>query len=380
MQSAVRSVPFQPFELERYQNKWENRVDYNLAESGVGPLSFSELLDITGVDPSELGALKLGYSQTDGTDELKAAIASMYPGAGIENVLVTVGSSEANFVSCWSLVERGTRVAIQMPTYKQIWGVAQNLGADVVPFHLLTDQGWALDEDSAREAITADTKLVVVTNPNNPTGHVLTQQERDTLIALTASNGAWLLADEVYRGGEHKGPITESFWGSADNVIVVGGLSKAYGLPGLRIGWVVGPAQFVADAAARHDYAVIGPSSLSDFLAIKALCVKTKLLARARDLVTTNYGVLDSWFREHGDIFSVVAPRCGAICFPRYSIGMESFELVDHLRKHSGVLLVPGSHFDAAKHLRFGFGYDRTALVEGLSRTTDYLNVLTKTA
>ena len=378
MQTTVETVPFQPFELERYQNKWENRVDYNLAESGVEPLTFAELLAVTGVDRSALDALKLGYGQTDGSDELKAAIAAMYPGAGVDNVLVTVGSSEANFVSCWSLVERGTRVAVQMPTYKQIWGISQNLGAEVVPFHLTAREGWALDEASARDAITAGTRLVVVTNPNNPTGHVLTHAEQDLLVELTAANGGWLLADEVYRGGEHSGHITPSFWGSADNVIVVGGLSKAYGLPGLRIGWVVAPSQFIADAAARHDYAVIAPSSLSDFLAIKALAVRSRLLDRARDIVTTNYGALNHWFQEHRHIFSLTPPQCGAICFPKYSIDIDSFDLVDHLRKHNGVLLVPGSHFDAPGYLRIGFGYDRTALVDGLARASDGLRALMK--
>ena len=171
-------MQFIPFELERWQSKWEHRVSFNLSESGVHPLSIAELLAITGTDPDELSQIRLGYSQADGTDELKAVIAALYPGASADNVIVTVGSSEANFVATWTLVEPGDHVAILSPLYRQTWGLAQNFGARVSTFDLRPELGWEPDPADIERAIVPGTKLVVVTNPNNPTGHVLSNTTR----------------------------------------------------------------------------------------------------------------------------------------------------------------------------------------------------------
>jgi aspartate/methionine/tyrosine aminotransferase len=303
-------------------------------------------------------------------------IAGLYPGAGPENVLVTVGSSEANFVTSWSLVSAGMRVAIQTPTYKQTWGLAQNLGAQVAGFALDGDRSWTLDHASAEAAITPDTDVVVVTNPNNPTGHIMTGPERETVIGLTRRAGAWLLVDEVYRGAEREADRSDTFWGTGDRVVVVGGLSKAYGLPGLRIGWVVGPDPFISEVAARHDYTVIGASSLSDFLAVRALRTADVLLDRARGIIHSHFETLEQWLSRHADMFSWTPPECGAICFPRYNMDVESFEFVERLRKVHSVLLVPGSHFDCASHLRIGFGYDRSSLQAALTRVSEAITTL----
>jgi len=188
-----------------------------------------------------------------------------------DQVLVTNGSAEANYVAALRVIEPGDQVAMLLPNYLQLWGHVQNLGAQVRPFRLHEDRGWAPDPAEIRSAIAPGTKLVVVTNPHNPTGHILADAMRRAIIERTAEVGAWLLADEVYMGAERDGKTTASFWGSYDRLICVAGLSKAYGLPGLRIGWLVGPAPIVADAWARHDYTTIGPSGASDHLATLAL-------------------------------------------------------------------------------------------------------------
>src|SRR5216117_2104879 len=230
---------FVPFELERWQSTWENRVRFNLSESGVRPLTIQELLGLAGASALPLLDVRLGYSQSNGTDLLRERIAALYPGASPDQVLVTTGSSEANFVTCWRLLEPGggDKVAVMMPNYLQTWGLAQNFGAEVRPFQLHEKEALEPYAEEIRTAIAPGTKLVVVTNPHNPTGHVLSDPSRKVILDRAAEVGAWLLADEVYTGAERGGKTTPSFWGAYDKVVVVNGLSKAYGLPGLRVGW-----------------------------------------------------------------------------------------------------------------------------------------------
>jgi len=364
-------LPFVPFQLERWQSTWENRVRYNLSESGVHPLSIRELLDLAGASVAPLLDVRLGYSQSNGTDLLRERIAALYSGVSPEQVLVTTGSAEANFVICWRLIEPGDKVAVMLPNYLQTWGLAQNFGGAVRGFALRPEAGWEPGADEVREAIAPGTKLVVVTNPHNPTGHVLSDEMRKLIVARAAEVGAWLLADEVYQGAERDGTTTPSFWGSYDRVIVVNGLSKAYGLPGLRIGWIVAPRGFTGDAWARHDYTTIGPAGASDHLAAAVLepQVRDKVLARTRAILRSHYPVLEAWLKRFGDTFTWHAPQAGAICLVRYRQAISALDLVERMRAGHSVLLVPGDHFGLPNHIRFGFGEELGHFQEALAET-----------
>jgi len=362
---------FVPFELERWQSTWENRVRYNLSESGVHPLSIHELLDLAGASAAPLLDVRLGYSQSNGTDLLRGRIAALYDGVSPDQILVTTGSAEANFVVCWRLVEPGDKVAVMLPNYLQTWGLAQNFGAEVRGFALRAESRWQPAPEDVRSAIAPGTKLVVVTNPHNPTGHLLSQEMRQTIVRRAAEVGAWLLADEVYQGAERDGTTTPSFWGSYERVIVVNGLSKAYGLPGLRIGWVVAPKGFSEEAWARHDYTTIGPAGASDHLAAVALepPVREKVLARTRGILRANYPVIEQWLKRFGDTFSWHPPQAGAICLVRYRQAISALDLVEKMRAEHDVLLVPGDHFGLPHHIRFGFGEELHHFREALAET-----------
>jgi aspartate/methionine/tyrosine aminotransferase len=364
-------MPFVTFDLERWQSTWENRVRHNLSESGVHPLCVRELLQLAGAATDDLLDIRLGYSQSNGTDPLRARIAALYPGATPDQVLVTTGSAEANYLTALRLIEPGDAVAMLLPNYLQLWGHVQNLGAVVRGFRLHEEHAWAPDPAEIRAAITPGTKLVVVTNPHNPTGHILDAAARRAIVDRAAEVGAWLLADEVYIGAERDGRTTESFWGSYDRLVCVAGLSKAYGLPGLRIGWLVGPKDLVTEAWARHDYTTIGPSGASDHLATIALdpTVRERLLARTRGLLRQNYPVLESWLRSFGGALSWVAPQAGAICFVRYRAAIGGEELVERIRVAQSVLLVPGEHFGMPGYIRFGYGNEGSELREALAAT-----------
>ncbi len=362
---------FVPFDLERWQSTWENRVRFNLAESGVHPLSIQELLGLAGASAVPLLEVRLGYSQSNGTDLLRQRIAALYAGASPDHVLVTTGSAEANFVACWRLLEPGDKVAMLLPNYLQIWGQAQNLGAQVRGFDLHASHGWEPFPEEIRAAIVPGTKLVVVTNPHNPTGHILSADACRVILERTREVGAWLLADEVYAGAELNGKTTPSFWGSYDKLICVSGLSKAYGLPGLRIGWLVAPPEFAAESWARHDYTTIGPAGASDHLAAVALApgVREKIIERTRRILNANYPVLEEWLKRFGDSFTWHPPQAGAICYVKYRQGVGALSVVERIRAQHSVLLVPGEHFGSPNHIRFGYGNELSELQAALAET-----------
>jgi len=355
-----------PFGLERWQSTWENRVRYNLSESGVHPLSIRELLTMAGSSLDALAEQRMVYSQSNGTDELRAAIAALYPGATEKHVIASVGSAEANFTVCWTLVGKGDKVTIVCPTYMQTWGLSENLGAKVTKLSLVPRLGWEPDLKAIKKAIPAKTKLVVLTNPNNPTGHVVSAESRQAILARAAEVGAWLLLDEVYQGAERNGGSpTPTLFGGYERAIAVNGLSKAYGLPGLRIGWVVAPPKLAEQVWSRHDYTVIGPGPANDFLARQALKVRGKIFERTRGILRANYPVMEAWLKQF-DGLEWTAPDAGAICWVKYRAKVKSAVLVEQIRQRANILLCAGEHFGLGGYLRLGFGNDQAELKAAL--------------
>ena len=230
---------FTPFAMERMMSRFEQDVEYNLSESGAHPVTLGQLLagDTQQDAVNQLLATELTYPYVNGIPELREHIAALYNGATAENVLVTIGAAEANYITTRTLLSPGDEIVIMLPNYMQVWGIARNHGMAIKAFHLREENGWAPDLDELREAVTADTKLIAVCNPDNPTGAILTESEMETIVTAAARVGAWILADEVYSGAERlTEDRTPSFYGRYDRVIATGSLSKAYGLPGLRIG------------------------------------------------------------------------------------------------------------------------------------------------
>jgi aspartate/methionine/tyrosine aminotransferase len=370
----VREMQIEPFELERWQSVWENKVELNISESGVHPLTTAELVP----DPEQLQKIldvQLLYPQTNGSEELRSLIASTYPGATADNVLVTCGGSEANFVSTWALIEPGDEVVFMMPNYMQIAGVARAFGATVKPLWLRESLDWGINIDDFPRVVTEKTKLIAICNPSNPTGAVLRDDMRAAVVAAAAKVGAWVLSDEVYRGAEFDGEWTPSFWGGYDQVLCTAGLSKAYSLPGLRTGWVVGPPKMIEKLWSYHDYTSIGPTMLTDRLASVALAPERRawILKRTREILRRNYPPLQAWLASHADIFSQVPPRAGAIAWAGLRDGRNSAQMGEELRVMKSVLLVPGEQLGMQSFVRFGFGGDAEILQKALARIDEWL-------
>ncbi|MEW5747819.1 MAG: aminotransferase class I/II-fold pyridoxal phosphate-dependent enzyme [Candidatus Thermoplasmatota archaeon] len=365
------------FEMERWQSMYERVVDYELSESGVHALKIEELLGGEKA-AKEFLQLPLGYPHADGTPGLRAAVAATYKGAGVENIFVTNGSSEANFIAAWHLFEKGDEVALMTPNYAQMWGLAKTWGLKIRQLKLREELGWQFDPEDLKEVVTKKTKAIQVCNPNNPTGAIMGKKQRKALLDAAKDSGAWLLSDEVYLGAEREAPLTESLWSDYERTLITNGLSKAYGLPGLRIGWLVGQPDVLARVKHHHDYLTLTPAAPSDRLATLALEPKKRkwIFDRTRSILKKNYPIVKEWMDAHGELFSHVPPAAGAICYIRYNMEINSTVLAERLRKEKSVLMVPGDHFGMDGYMRMGTGPPKEYLHAGLDRVDELLREL----
>ncbi len=367
-----------PFRMERWQSTWENRVQFNLSESGVHPMTPMELFELADADTGEFLNQRLVYNQSNGTEKLRESIAAIYPGATVDNILVSNGGSEANFVTTWKLLEPDDVVVMQAPNYMQMWGTAEIFAREVRAFHLQEERGWAPNLDELDDQVDDSVKLIIVTNPNNPTGAVLTELEIDRIVTIAERAGAWIIADEIYAGAELDGTWSPTFWGRYDKLVITAGLSKAYGLPGLRLGWAVGPADFIGDLWSYKDYTSIAPGTLSDLCGRIALAPETRqrIHQRTRRILNENLAPLTDWLTERADIFQYLPPRAGAICYIRYDLDIGSSALAQRLKDECSVLIVPGDHFNMDGYMRIGFGIPKPELIEALERIETVLRSL----
>jgi aspartate/methionine/tyrosine aminotransferase len=369
------------FQMERTQCLYENEVRWNLSESGVLPLRVEELARD---GSAELLATALKYPEANGSQLLRERIALFYPGATAENVLVTTGTSEANYTTLWGLLEKGDRAAVMLPAYLQTWGLARAYGGRADAYRLVErrrglESRWALDVSSLQRAVTKRTRAILVTNPNNPTGAVLTEDEMEAIVAAARRVGAWIVSDEVYRGAEVDADApSPTFWGRYPRVIVTSGLSKAFGLPGLRIGWIVAPPAQTARLWGYQDYTTLTPSMLSDRLARIAMEPRRRdeILSRTREILRRQLPVIEAWVRSHDGVLELIPPRAGAIALVRYRLPIGSVALFERLRLEKSVLITPGAHFGIGRYLRVGYGYDIGKVQEGLARIDELLGEL----
>lgn len=371
-------MDIETFAMERMQCLYENEVEYNLSESGVQPLSLAELLQ--GDELERLRSLSLGYPYSNGSPALRERIAAFYSGAVPDNVTVMNGGSEVNFIVLWTLLDGDGRLAFMIPNYLQGWGLGRHFGAGSDAFHLvLQGQGrerrWALDVEELERAVTDRTRVILVTNPNNPTGAVLTEDEMSAVVEVARRADAWLVADEIYRGAEVQGETSPTFWGRYDKVVVTSGLSKAFALPGLRLGWAVAPPSLIDRMWIHHDYTTLTPAMLSDGLAAVVMepARRETVLARTREIIRHNLPVFEEWIAGQGELLGYVRPVAGAIAFMEYRLRIGSSDLVDRIRTEQSVLVVPGDQFGMGPYLRVGFGSDAEHLRKGLERMGETL-------
>jgi len=368
---------FEPFQLERQQSIWENKVDYNLSESGVHPGTLKSLFSSNFIEKIENTELTYGF--TEGSPELRRSIASIYPGATPDNVQAFNGSAEANMVAIMSLLEKGDEMVYMVPNYLQIYGFARGLGVNVKTFSLHESLNWQPDLDELKNLVSEKTKMICICNPNNPTGSVLPKETVHAIGEIAQSVGAWILSDEVYRGAELNREECTSIWEiDYDKTIVNCGLSKAYGLPGLRLGWSLANEDYIQKCWATHDYTSIAIGRLSDMIAAHVLLPENRMktLNRTRDALTKNLALFQAWVESFHGKFNFRSPDAGAMAFASYDWDINSSELVEKVRNEASVMLVAGDWYGMDHYLRFGYGAKQTDLEAALDRITPVFNSL----
>ena len=355
------------FEMERYQSLYWHIVDYDLSESGVSPMTIGELL---GAAAGGFDETALGYPLSEGSHESRAAIAEWYPEAGADNVSMVNGGSEANLLTLWSLLGPEDRLAFMVPNYCQGVGIGRAFGGGVDTFALVREgERWALDLEALDRAVGPSTRAIMLCNPNNPTGAVLTEGEMEAVVEVAAKADAWIVADEIYRGAEVDTDVTSpTFWGRHDKVVITSGLSKAFGMPGLRVGWIVAPPEIVRRVWERHDYTTLTPSMVSDRLTAVAMepAHRERVLTRTRSIIRANLPELEGWLASQ-PMLRYIRPIAGAIAFAQVDLPMPTREVVERIREDRSVLLVPGEMFGIDNGIRFGFGYDVQHTLKGLA-------------
>ena len=361
-------MKFEEFELERNQSLFEHEVDYNLSESGLHPLPLKSIL--TEDEQQELLETELIYGYTTGTPMLREKIADLYTGADFDNVLATSGSAEANFVAVMTLLEPGDELIYMVPNYLQIRGIARSFGITVKELPLREELGWQWDMKELESMISSKTKMIGVCHPNNPTGSIVSKENMGKIIDIASGNDCWILSDEVYRGAELNGIESPSFYGNYEKTIVNAGLSKAYRLPGLRIGWTVGPKDYIKKAWAFHDYTSISIAYHSDWVASRILDTKRRkqILDGTKQHLNQNMNTLVEWIDTCDGKLSLSPPQAGAIAFVRIKMDIPSQDLTYHIRDNFSVLLTAGKWFGLEGFLRFGYGPPHEYLLEALDR------------
>jgi aspartate/methionine/tyrosine aminotransferase len=364
------------FQMERMQSLYWHLVEYDLSESGVTPMSIRELLG-PAADAEAFMSTKLGYPLSEGAEETRANVASWYPGSTAEHVTLVNGGSEANLLVLWTLLDPDDRLAFMVPNYLQGWGLGRHFGRATDVFKLRLREGrWALDVDGLVKAVTKKTKVIMVCNPNNPTGAVLSEDEMDVIVKVAERANAWIVADEIYRGAEVEGTeASPSFWGRAEKVVITSGMSKAFGMPGLRSGWVVAPPELIRKVWIRHDYTTLTPNMVSDILTAFSMRpeIRETIFARTRGIIRANLPPLERWIAAQGELLTYVRPVAGAIAYLKYALPIRSTRLVDKIREEQSVLLVSGDMFGLGKGFRVGFGFDVEQTLKGLERVATVL-------
>jgi len=366
-------MKIEPFLLERWMTRHETHVKYDIAESGILPLSTHDLLafESEGARASTLEALlqlPLGYSEARGTVALRSALAATYQSMTPDHILVTTGAIEANFLLFNVLLDAGDHVIAPYPAYQQLYSVPRAIGCDVSLWHVGPETGYRYDVDALERLVTPKTKVIVVNTPHNPTGAMLSPADAARVYALAESVGAWVISDEAYRwlsvpdGDPFAPPVVDM----GPRGISVGTLSKPYGLPGLRIGWIAGPPDIVERCWGMRDYITLSPGKLNDALACLALRHHEKIVARNREIIVANLAAASAWIDARRDVLSWTPPRGGLLALLKYNLPVDSLTLADALATEHSVMLAPGSAFGYEHHLRLGIGQRPDLFATGL--------------
>ena len=368
------------FRLETYFSKWEFSARYHMTASDVQSMTLKELLALA--DDEDRAAFEnvwLGYTETLGAPDLRDVIASTYDRVKASEVLCFAGAEEGLYIAMHALLDRDDHGIVVTPNYQSAETVPLSI-CEVTGVALDPCRNWSLDIDRVAAALRPNTRMISINFPHNPTGKILERDRFDALVDLCRSRAIWLFSDEVYRLiGVTGAPQLPQVADVYERGLSLAVMSKAYGLPGLRIGWIAcRDPELLSRMERMKHYLSICNAAPSERLAKIALKGRDQIFARIGALMTRNLAMLDSFFADHGDLFDWYRPDGGCVAYPRYrgSEGVERFTA--DLVERTGVLFLPASIYSSALNAtpgdRFRIGYGRAGIEDGLHALRTHLS------
>ena len=367
----------EPFGVEIWMNEFETKCELNLAETCVESLTIAELLALIGrndTDLRDLLPMKMTYGAIEGSERLRTAIAALYARQKPDNVIVTHGTIGANSLVHQALVSRGDHVISVIPTYQQHYSIPASIGAEVSHLRLREERGFLPDLAELEALATPGTRLIAINNPNNPTGALMDRAMLEDIAAVARRCGAWVLCDEVYRGTNQAGSgTTDSIADVYEKGISTAGMSKAFSLAGLRLGWVAAPREVIDQVIIHRDYNTISVGVIDDYFASLALENSNKVLARSQRITRTNLEILSAWV-DREPLISWIKPKSGTTALLKYKLDMTSRDFCVALLQETGVMFTPGSVMEMEGYVRIGYANPTSILKQGLGRVTTFLS------
>jgi aspartate/methionine/tyrosine aminotransferase len=366
-------VQIEPFAIERFYERWEFRAELMLSSSDCESRAVSELLALEPDAQERLLRQRLGYTEVPGSEELREAIAGNYESVEAANVLSLAAAEEGIFTAYHALLGPGDHAIVQTPCYGSALEVARSTGAEVSTWRARHEHGWVHDPDELASLIGPHTRLIYINSPHNPTGAQMSPAALQRIVELARERSIALFSDEVYRGLEHdpadRLPAACDLY---DGAISLGTVSKAHGLPGLRIGWLAcRDHSMIRRITDLKLYTTICSSAPSELLVALALRHGEDLVAASRRVVLRNLPLVEDLIRRRGELFEWVAPRAGPIGFPKVLADVDVEVWCEETAERSGVLLLPGSVYGEPRHVRMGFGRENLPLA--IERLDSYL-------
>ena len=368
-----------PFGIEMWMNEFEDHCKYNLAETCVKSMTIGELIEVSGKNTKlseELANMKLTYGEITGSKQLRKNIASLYKNQTTENVMVTHGAVGANSLVYNTLISKGDKVVSVLPTYQQHYSIPESLGAELSILKLKPEHKFLPDINELKQLIKPDTKLIALTNPNNPTGSLMDEALLLEIVDIARTCDAYIICDEVYRGTNQNDPeYGTSIVDIYDKGISTGSMSKTYSLAGLRLGWITAAPDILKDVFIHRDYNTISVGVLDDYFALMALENREKIAIRNTAITRNNLQILDNWVKNER-FFSYVKPNAGTTALLKYEFNIPSREFCIQILENTGVLFAPGSAMDMEGWVRIGYANDPKILTQGLTVLSAYLDKL----
>lgn len=369
-------MKIETFKVEEWFNEYEPKALYDLGITCVDSFSVNSLLDFVQIPLSQVGEIfdrKLDYGDIHGSLRLKKAIAGLYKNQKEKNITITHGAIGANQLAMLALVEPCDKIVSILPNYQQHYSIPKSLGGDVHCYYLREENNWLPDLEELSNLVGNDTKLICLSNPNNPTGSVIPDDMMGKIVDIARESGAYILCDEVYRGLNHEGnPFCASIADIYEKGISTGSMSKTFSLAGLRLGWVVANEDIMREINHQREYNTISMSILDDFFASVALENRDKIVARNINLIKTGKKILMEW-ADNENLINLVEPKGGTTAFARYDLETCSTDLCKQLQHDTGIMILPGETLEYDKYLRIGYANNFEQLEKALNIFSQWL-------